>query len=105
MVSSVKALGFEEGATLREIFARAEERGLRPCPSWVGPELRLQYENQPKGEWLFIAMEPFLGSNSQISLFIVESYFTVGLWLCACRREIDFIWSGSNSFVFVLPNG
>src|SRR5262245_4163276 len=59
VVLSVAALGFgAEGASLADIYARAGELGLELCPVEVAPQLRLQYLDQPLGEFLHIAMEP-----------------------------------------------
>lgn len=41
-----------------DLCARAQSLGLALCPPEVGLQLRLQYEDQPKGEWLQIAMQP-----------------------------------------------
>jgi hypothetical protein len=58
----VSELGFKNGARLDQIYERAKELGLVPCPAEVGPQLRLQYQDQPNDEWLLVAMEPILGS-------------------------------------------
>ena len=59
VVLSVSELGFkDEGATMKEIYARAQQLGLELCPAEVGPQLRLQYLDQPLGEFLHIAMKP-----------------------------------------------
>lgn len=54
---SVAELGFKDGATFKDACERAISLGLEPCPNEVGPQLRLQYKDQPKGEWLRIAMK------------------------------------------------
>ncbi len=64
--ATVGELGFKNGATNAEIFERAKELGLELCPNEVGPQLRLQYEDQPTGEWLLIAMEPILDSGGSL---------------------------------------
>src|SRR3989344_3160800 len=51
-------LGFKDSATRRDIYERAQELGLTICPPEVGPQLRLQYEDQPCGQHLNIGMEP-----------------------------------------------
>jgi hypothetical protein len=56
---SVAELGFEaESAPLAEIHARAAQLCLEPCPAEVAPQLRLQYLDQPVGEFLHVAMNP-----------------------------------------------
>jgi hypothetical protein len=52
-------LGFDEEMTLDEAIERATRFGLRQCPEEVGPQLVGQYE-QPKGEYLLVAMRPIL---------------------------------------------
>ena len=102
-VASVTDLGFRTGGSYRDICARALELGLEFCPAEVGPQLRLQYDDQPFGEWLRVAMEPILDSDGHPGIFTV------------CRDYIEPWLRGSNAgrpetrygpnerFVFVLP--
>jgi hypothetical protein len=69
---SVAELGFKIGATYRNLCLRAKEIGLTLCPSEVGPQLRLQYKDQPSGECLNIGMEPILGSNGLVCIFTIK---------------------------------
>ena len=55
VVVSAADLGLAvESASLKDIYSRAENLGLGLAPAEVGPELRLQYFNQPTGEFLNI---------------------------------------------------
>ena len=71
IILTVKALGFPSGATVKEIFERAKSLGLELCPPETGPQLRLQYPEQPIGEWCRIGMEPISDSGGDPDLFIV----------------------------------
>ncbi|MBR0848455.1 hypothetical protein JQ543_11950 [Bradyrhizobium diazoefficiens] len=52
-------LGFQgETAPLRQIYRVAQRMGFVLAPAEVAPQLRLQYQDQPVGEFLIIAMEP-----------------------------------------------
>ena len=56
---SAAQLGFQgETASLTEIYARAQRLGLGLAPAEIAPQLRLQYLDQPIGEFLIIGMEP-----------------------------------------------
>lgn len=101
VITSVANLGFKEGATYRNICAKAKELGLELCPGEVGPQLRLQYKNQPKGEWLRIAMEPITVSGSFLCIFEVEN-ITGGLWLRCSDGRSDTFWGADISVVFCL---
>jgi len=68
-------LGLEKSILLTpaDIYKQAIEVGLDLCPNEVGPQLRLQYRDQPQGEYLWIAMEPIIETrnNNQPLIFVV----------------------------------
>ena len=72
VVVSVAELGFPNGATRQEIYRKAQELGLILCPPEVGPQLRLQYPDQPLNERLLIGMEPITDSDGFPEVFGVE---------------------------------
>ncbi len=97
---SVADLGFKNSATLRDIYVRAQELGLQLCPAEVGPQLRLQYKDQPDDEWLRIAIEPITDSDGSLHLFRVARH-SGGLWLGGGSGDPEDFWDGVNRFVFV----
>ncbi len=100
VVRSVKELGFPNGAQYKDICKAAESQGLDLCPAEAGPQLRLQYPDQPNGEWLVIAMEPIKDSAGDLGLFDVECVGD-GRWLRADYGEPDYFWFTGDRFVFV----
>jgi hypothetical protein len=98
---SVTELGFSNGASTKQIYDRAKELGLFLCPDEAGPALRLVYKDQPRGEWLHVAMESIADSVGDPDVFSVGHYVT-GRWLRAyCDRPDDF-WDASGRWVFAL---
>ena len=67
---SVKDLGFPKGATATEIYKKAQKFGLELCPAEVGPQLRLQYKDQPKGEYITVGMKPIANSEGSLVFFV-----------------------------------
>ncbi len=102
VVISVGELGFKDGAKRENIYVRAKELGLQLCPNEVGPQLRLQYKNQPNGEWLVIAMEPIADSVGHLRLFAV-AHDDDGQWFDSCDGHPDSVWNAHSRFVFILP--
>ncbi len=102
VIVSVEKLGFKDGAKLKDIYARAKEKGLQLCSNEVGPQLRLQYEDQPRYEWLVIGMEPISVSDGDLSLFYV-GHDSDDLWLFTCYVSPGRVWREDDRFVFVLP--
>lgn len=98
---SVADLGFKNGANYGDICAKAKELGLELCPNEVGPQLRLQYKDQPKGEYLCIAMEPITDPGGRLHIFNV-GHGDGDLWLdCFSGNSVSF-WGASFRFVFRL---
>ena len=99
---SARELGFEKGATRKEIYERALILGLQLCPAEVGPQLRLQYQDQPNGEWLTIGMEPVSGSGDDLYVFRVVRGDD-DLWLYSNNDRPESFWNPVGRWVFVRP--
>lgn len=100
VIVTVEELGFKDSATRKEIYDRAIELGLKLCPAEVGPQLRLQYEDQPNGEYLHISMEPITDSGGDLGVFGVE-HGDGGRWLDAYYGPPDDVWRSDGRWVFV----
>lgn len=96
---TVAKLGFNKGAYRKDIYKRALKLGLALCPNEVGPQLRLQYMDQPKGEWLRIAMEPLADSDGDLHVFDVGRG-EYGFWLGADGGRPDGFWVAGSVWVF-----
>ena len=97
---SVAELGFPNGATRKEIYRKAKELGLELCPAEVGPQLRLQYQNQPMNEWLLIGMEPITGSGGYLDVFGVVRHGN-GQWLGSGYGSAGSVWGGDKRWGFL----
>jgi hypothetical protein len=91
-IVTVAELGFPDGATRIQIYQKALSLGLQLCAAEVGPAMRLQYRDQPKGEWLLIGMEPIIDSNGYPGVFNLASVFGKR-WLCSPFAFSDDFWS------------
>ncbi|WP_461717801.1 hypothetical protein [Bradyrhizobium liaoningense] len=61
---SAAELGFQtETVLLGQIYARAQQLGFGLAPAEIAPQLRLQYLDQPIGEFLTIGMNPIKTSK------------------------------------------
>ena len=98
-IKSVDELGFKDGATRQRIYGRANELGLDLCPAEVGPQLRLQYKDQPEEEHLIVAMNPIADSGGALELFSVKRNDS-GLWLDGYFFNPGNIWYAHYRFVF-----
>jgi hypothetical protein len=98
---SVLELGFKQGACYADICKRALELGLDLCPAEVGPQLRLQWKDQPKGTCVVVAMEAITDSDGGLRVFHVERYDDGGQYLSAYRGYADDVWDGDVRFLFL----
>ncbi|MCR4324292.1 MAG: hypothetical protein NUV69_01245 [Candidatus Curtissbacteria bacterium] len=98
----VKDLGISKNIpTTDEIYAKAQELGLDLCPAEVGPQLRLKYKDQPRGEWVTIGMKQIPASDGYPNVFEVGRHGR-GLWLPSRWTRPDLWWNPGDQFVFSL---
>ena len=102
VVLSVFELGFSDRASLHDIYARAVAQGFELCPAEVGPALRLNYLDQPLGEFLHIAMRPVARYTGELVDFSVGNA-GAGLILIGGDGHPDVLLSGAERFVFIRP--
>ncbi len=103
VVVSVAELGFgPHGAPLRDIYARAGTFGLELCPAEVGPILRLNYLDQPLGEFVHVAMRPVAAYRGDLVDFTLGNGGSALLLIGGDARP-DLVLTGSVRFVFVRP--
>jgi len=98
---SVADLGFTRSATTDQIYYRAKELGLELCPADVGPEYRLKYKDQPKGDWFRIGMKTIVGSGDYPRLFNLGCRDD-GLWMLDDWAAPGDGWIPDHQFVFCL---
>jgi hypothetical protein len=103
VVVSVADLGFgDQGAPLRDIYARALATGLELCPAEAGPVLRLNYLDQPPGEFLHLAMLPVARYSGELVDFILGNGGT-DLMLIGGDARPETMMPGVVRLVFVQP--
>ena len=101
IIPTVASLGFPKGSTRQEIQNAARELGigLKPLPPRVGPELRLQYADQPNGEYVLVDMENILGRDGHPRVFGV-SCARGERWLSAHGGKAGNVWDGHFRWAF-----
>lgn len=104
VIIPVRLLGFKLSPTRKEIISRGLEKGYQLCPAEVGPQLRLQYPDQPRGD-LVIAMEPVWNGNHQLNVFSVDHTANTDeyMWLSIDSGNDNHTWNIDKRFVFVKP--
>ncbi|RZN07180.1 hypothetical protein CWO91_28455 [Bradyrhizobium genosp. SA-3] len=104
VIVSAAQLGIQsETVPLRKMYAHAQRRGLGLAPAEVAPQLRLQYLDQPIGEFLIIAMEPIrTWSDDPVILTVANG--GAGLILIGQDGHDDSEVPAMSRFVFVRPH-
>jgi len=101
---SAAELGFQtDTASLADIYARAQQLGFGLAPAEVAPQLRLQYFDQPIGEFLIIAMKPIKTWNGEPVILTVANG-GAGLILIGQDGSADAEISVACRFLFVRSN-
>jgi hypothetical protein len=109
---TIRDLGFPQGITIAQMYARAAALDLGLCPLELGPHLRLQYLDQPEGYWgqpvrqhqapsgsITIASEKLTEDNDFPKGFYLRCIQGV-LWLRGYRSEPGHIWEPDDHFIF-----
>jgi hypothetical protein len=89
-------------ATFAEVHAHAIELGLELCAPEVGPQLRLQYLDQRRGEFLLIGMAPLPTADGSDACFVVGNG-GAGLILVGRSAGPDATIASRSRFVFARP--
>jgi hypothetical protein len=85
-----------------DILARARRLGFDLCPPEVAAQLRLQYLDQPAGEYLDVAMEPITTYGGHPVVFTLGNG-GAGLILIGYIVTEGAIFPQERKFVFSLP--
>jgi hypothetical protein len=102
-VLSAAELGVEsDESSLSDVYERARQAGLELCPAEVGPQLRLDYRNQPLAEALDIAMEPVATYSGDPTILTLANWGT-GLMLIGRNGRPQSTVNRISRFVFALP--
>jgi len=94
-------LGFPKGGTLEQIYEAAKKHGLEKCPREAGPQSAIQYEDQPKGEYRLIGMDPVIDSGGGRRVFRVDRIDDGKRWLTPSYDRPGRVWFPGARFVFV----
>lgn len=99
----VHALGFTEKPTTTQLQHRILEVG-ELCPAELGPHVRRQLKNQPKGDIFWLVMEQIVDSDGLADVFRVRRGADGEQWLSAdCAFPVDQ-WDLDREVVFVLAS-
>jgi hypothetical protein len=102
VVLSAADLGFGEPVPLAELYARARELGYELCPPEVVAQLRLQYLNQPLGEFLNIAMEPIATFEGELTSLSIANG-GAGLMIVGQPISAESVPDPATRVVFIRP--
>jgi hypothetical protein len=101
---SAAELGFQtETASLEQIYARAQQLGFGLAAAEIAPQLRLQYFDQPIGEYLIIGMEPIKTWKGEPVILTVANG-GAGLILIGQDGRADAEIFVTSRFLFVRSN-
>jgi hypothetical protein len=97
-------LGFRgETVRLADLYGRARKLGFELAGAEVGPQLRLQYRDQPVGEFLHVGMVPITTWSGEPVILVVANG-GAGLLLLGRHGHDDLEIPVRNRFLFVRPD-
>lgn len=92
-------LGYPNGCTVAQSFEALEKIGAVKLPHEAGAQYRLQYKDQPLGEWRLMYMDPIADSDGCLEVFGVE-HIDGGLWLDGDYADPEDFCNGDGVWVF-----
>ncbi len=98
---SVDELGFPNGTTYGESCKKGIGLGLNLSPGELGAALRLDYHNQPRGEFLRLAMTPILHTNGKPGIFWEVDHGDGVQWLGGTDGSPDVLLKPEDRLVFI----
>jgi hypothetical protein len=102
VVVSGADLGTPTEPSLADVYTLARAHGLALAPAEVGLQLRLQYLDQPVGEFLHVGMNPInTWSGEPVILVLVNG--GAGLILIGTESSANTKISATTPFLFVRP--
>lgn len=104
--ATTKELTGSNVPTVDEAFDAVLEKGYDYCPAEIGPQLRIQYTDQPHKDTLRIVMEPILDSIDGYPLIFVLDHFNWKPYIYGdhelCGNELrGFRCLGGTGWVFI----
>ena len=106
VVYSAKELGLvEESVSHADIYERASCLGLELCPAEIGPQLRLNYLDQPQADVINVAMEPMTTYYGELIDFSISHFpnGAIGLMLLGGDGRPNAQFSNTTRFIFTQP--
>lgn len=102
VIRTVGGLGFPDGATFPEVFARAAAEGLALCPLEAGPCLRLQHPDfEAPTAPLTVASAPLTGRDDDPKGFYLRT-MDGQPWVRGFCCDAVYRWAPEAGFVFVI---
>ncbi len=101
--TTLKDLGFSNGATNEMLNKGISGTDLKRCPLEVGPQLRIQYKKQPKGERLLVLSKPTIDTKSATGFFSVERDEEGVTILRINEGGPEHFWPADTQVVLVAP--
>ena len=104
--TKVSDLGFTQRPTIEQILARVIELGHNLCEPCDGPAIRLAIKDQPRDDYIWLAMEPIQVANLGFGVFCVDRHIrargvalmSLGLNLTSLRKT----WRLDRDIIFRL---
>ncbi len=95
-------LGFTERPTTLELFERERliRLGLDLCPTEVGPNIAIHYDDQPEDDSLWVAMEPSITPDGHPHVFFLSNSERDGLWLRLEYIKPERLWGLEEELIF-----